>query len=124
MARGESQAARSVPELTTDLRGDRARPSSYRRLDPGVALRFSGSVHGIRDLRVRKRYFRIKMAAIVLAGANALVFRLAAGREVNRSAPATVTPMLARISGLTSIALWAPVIVAGRMMSYTMFSGP
>ncbi len=69
-------------------------------------------------------YFRIKMVAMVLAGVNALIFHWAAGREVNRSVPATATPTIARISGLTSIALWAAVIVAGRMMSYTMFSGP
>jgi len=69
-------------------------------------------------------YFRIKTVAIVLAGVNALIFHMAARREANRSAPATATPMIARISGLTSIALWAVVIVAGRMMSYTMFSSP
>lgn len=69
-------------------------------------------------------YFRIKMVAIACAGVNALIFHLAVGREANRSVPATATPMIARISGLTSIALWAAVIVAGRMMSYTMFSGP
>jgi hypothetical protein len=66
-------------------------------------------------------YFRIKMVAIVLAGVNALIFHRAADREGTRSVPATATPTIARISGLTSIALWAAVIVAGRMMSYTMF---
>lgn len=69
-------------------------------------------------------YFRIKMVAIVLAGVNASIFHWAAAREVSRSGPATDTPTIARISGLTSIVLWTAVIVAGRMMSYTMFSAP
>jgi hypothetical protein len=33
-------------------------------------------------------------------------------------------PAAARIAGLASIVLWALVILAGRMMSYTMFSSP
>ncbi len=67
-------------------------------------------------------YFRIKMVVIALAGANALIFHLATRRS--QSGDATGTFMTARVSGLASIVLWTAVIVAGRMMSYTMFSSP
>ena len=66
-------------------------------------------------------YFRIKMVAIALAGVNALVYHVAARRSLNGSVDSTLTPTTARISGLTSIMLWTAVIVAGRMISYTMF---
>jgi hypothetical protein len=69
-------------------------------------------------------YFRIKMVAIALAGVNALLYHMATRRSLNGSVDPTVTPTTARISGLTSIVLWTAVIVAGRMISYTMFSFP
>lgn len=66
-------------------------------------------------------YFRIKMVAIALAGVNALIYHVAAGRSPTEPFDAARTPMAARIAGLTSIVLWGAVIVAGRMISYTMF---
>jgi hypothetical protein len=69
-------------------------------------------------------YFRIKIAALVLAGANALFFH-----AVTQKAPASWDdsprpPAAARIAGFTSLALWVVVILAGRMMSYTVFTPP
>jgi hypothetical protein len=66
-------------------------------------------------------YFRIKMVAIALAGLNALIYHVAAGPSLTGPPDAPRTPMAPRIAGLTSIALWGLVIVAGRMISYTMF---
>ncbi|HEY5568844.1 MAG TPA: DUF6644 family protein [Gammaproteobacteria bacterium] len=65
-------------------------------------------------------YFRIKMVAIALAGLNALIYHVA-GRLPTELFDAARTPTAARIAGLTSIVLWGAVIVAGRMISYTMF---
>jgi hypothetical protein len=66
-------------------------------------------------------YFRIKVAAMLLAGVNAVVYHLTAERRLASWDDAGRPPLGARIAGLTSITLWAVVIVAGRMMSYTMF---
>lgn len=69
-------------------------------------------------------YFRLKMAALVLAGANALVFHLLTQRGSAEWDVAPRPPAAARVAGLVSIVLWVAVMLAGRMMSYTMFSAP
>jgi len=66
-------------------------------------------------------YFRIKAVAILLAGVNALVYHFTTERAIARWDEAPRPPLGARMAGLTSIVVWASVIVAGRMMSYTMF---
>jgi Family of unknown function (DUF6644) len=64
-------------------------------------------------------YFRVKMAVIVLAGLNALVFhRLLKGTTDASSAP---PPVAIRAAGALSLAFWGTVLVCGRMMSYTLF---
>jgi hypothetical protein len=67
-------------------------------------------------------YFRVKLAAIVLAGANALVYHLVTERHIAHWNDAARPPMPARLAGVISIVVWTIVIMAGRMMSYTMFS--
>jgi hypothetical protein len=69
-------------------------------------------------------FFRLKMAALVLAGANAAVLHFVTQRSSARWDDATRPPNAARAAGLLSIALWVVVMLAGRMMSYTMFSAP
>jgi hypothetical protein len=66
-------------------------------------------------------YFRIKVAALLLAGANALGFHVMTQRTSPVWDAAPRPPAPARLAGLASIVLWAVVIVAGRMISYTMF---
>ena len=66
-------------------------------------------------------YFRIKLATMLFAGVNALIFHLATERRVARWNDAARPPWPARLAGLASLLLWAVVILAGRMMSYTMF---
>jgi hypothetical protein len=69
-------------------------------------------------------YFRLKMIALVLAGLNALVFHFMTQRTSAGWDAAPRPPAAARVAGLTSIVLWVAVMLAGRMMSYTMFSAP
>jgi hypothetical protein len=66
-------------------------------------------------------YFRIKLAAIVLAGLNALFFHLVTERRIADWNEGVRPPLPARLAGLVSIVVWAVVILAGRMMSYTIF---
>lgn len=68
-------------------------------------------------------YFRFKIAAIGLAGVNALLYHATIGRRARARAwdARPRPPAAARVTGLASLSLWTGVIVAGRMMSYTMF---
>jgi hypothetical protein len=67
-------------------------------------------------------YFRIKIVALLLAGANALAFHIVTQRQSATWDGAPRPPAAVRVAGLISIVLWALVILAGRMMSYTLFS--
>jgi hypothetical protein len=69
-------------------------------------------------------YFRIKIAALLLAGANAIVFHVVTEKASAEWDDAPRPPAAVRAAGFASIVLWAAVILAGRMMSYTMFSYP
>src|SRR4051794_20986689 len=67
-------------------------------------------------------FFRVKMAAIALAGANAALLLFVTQRPAAVWDGAARPPIGARAAGLLSIVLWVAVMLAGRMMSYTMFS--
>jgi hypothetical protein len=71
----------------------------------------------------RNVFFRTKVAAIALAGVNAVVYHAFSARhsglgEVETSA----APGGARVAGGISLALWTLVILCGRMISYTLYS--
>jgi hypothetical protein len=103
----------------------------YRSLAPwflaGFAMMFVSGLTlftAYATLAYANFYFRLKMVALVLAGANALVFHLMTQRHSAEWDAAPRPPVAARVAGLTSIVLWVAVMLAGRMMSYTMFSAP
>ena len=100
----------------------------YRRLMPwvltGFALMFaSGGVlmAAYATAAFNNIYFRIKVAAILLAGANAVFYHRVTERQIARWDEARRPSPPARAAGLISIVLWASVILAGRAMSYTIF---
>lgn len=100
----------------------------YRRLMPwaltGFAVMFvSGAVllTGYATSAYGNLYFRIKVAALALAGLNALVYHRVTERQIRTWDEARRPALPARLAGLFSIGLWLVVILAGRMMSYTMF---
>jgi hypothetical protein len=102
--------------------------SLYRRLMPwilaGFTLMFASGVALLAAYATAafdNLYFRIKLAALVLAGANALFYNRVTERQIRHWDEAATPASPARAAGLISIALWAVVIVSGRMMSYTMF---
>lgn len=67
-------------------------------------------------------YFRIKLLLLLLAAVNALVFHRLAAPRPERIGDSGSPPAAVRLAGFLSLAIWAGVIVMGRMMSYTMFS--
>jgi hypothetical protein len=64
-------------------------------------------------------YFRAKVALLVLAGLNALVFELTTRRRVNQWDLASLPPRGARVAAVVSLMIWIGVIVAGRMIGFT-----
>ena len=71
--------------------------------------------------RYENLFFRVKMAALVLAVVNAWVFH----GTIYRSAPEwdvdPVPPRRARIAGGVSLSLWGSIIIAGRMIPYQQY---
>ena len=112
--------------LGASMRGYRA-SAMYRRLAPwmftGFAMMMLSGLMlfaAFATAAYENLYFRIKVAAMVLAAVNAFVYHRYTERlivEWDAGAP----PGGARLAGLVSICVWFVVIVSGRMMSYTMF---
>ena len=100
----------------------------YRRLAPwmmtGFAVMFaSGAIIfvGFATAAYHNPYFRVKLAMIALAGLNAILFHRFTQRRLAGWDEWTQPPAAARVAGAISIASWVVVVLAGRMMSYTMF---
>jgi len=62
--------------------------------------------------------FRAKMVLLLLVGINPLIFHLTIYREVNTWDLANVTPRRARFAAVSSLVLWASIIVFGRLIAY------
>lgn len=63
--------------------------------------------------------FLLKMAALVLAGLNMLVFELVTRRSVAQWDQNARTPRVARAAAIISLSLWMAMIVLGRWTGYT-----
>jgi hypothetical protein len=62
--------------------------------------------------------FQVKMALILIAGINALVFHSVAYKSVGKWDNDPVGPLSARVAGLLSILLWFGIVAAGRWIAY------
>ena len=100
----------------------------YRRLAPWLLTGFvvmftSGSIlfAAFATSAYGNLYFRIKLGALALAAVNALVYHFTTERTIANWDEAVRLPVGARVAGMASILVWTVVILAGRMMSYTMF---
>ena len=99
----------------------------YRRLAPwmltGFAIMFvTGGLlfTGYATSVYPNIFFRVKMSAMVLGGINALVFHFVTEQRL-AGWESGATPGSAKFAGLASILVWTTVILAGRMMAYTIF---
>lgn len=100
----------------------------YRQIAPwalaGFGLMFvSGGMlfAGYATAAYGNLFFRLKLVAMLVAGINAAWYHLATERRVATAASLEALPVAARAAGLISIAAWLTVVIAGRVMSYTMF---
>lgn len=67
-------------------------------------------------------FFRIKLVGLVLAGINAAAFHFTIGkRVVEWDRPGGALPVAAKVAGISSLVLWAIVIVTGRLIAYSWF---
>lgn len=71
--------------------------------------------------RYENVFFRLKMAALVMALLNAWLFRRTAYRRVADWDLDPVPPRRVRVAGALSLALLAVIITSGRMMAYSAY---
>lgn len=62
--------------------------------------------------------FHLKLLWLLLAGLNVTVFYLAFFRRIPEVGPGMPAPLLARVSGGVSLALWTMVIIFGRLITF------
>lgn len=65
-------------------------------------------------------FFRFKLALLVLAGLNALLYQLKFYPKMAEWDQSGVVPRGARVSGALSLIIWACVIALGRTMAYEL----
>jgi hypothetical protein len=111
---GATMSTRSVSEVFRDLRG---------WMFAGFAIMFlTGALlftaHATKAYE--SAYFRAKLALIVLAGVNIVVYHLTIDRSEPEWGAAPVPPLAARAAGLISLTLWFSVISAGRLLAYSL----
>jgi hypothetical protein len=66
-------------------------------------------------------FFRLKVVFLLLAGLNVAVFHRSVSRNMGKWDLDPVPPFRARLAGGLSLALWAAIVVAGRMIAYNWF---
>jgi hypothetical protein len=72
-------------------------------------------------LRYQNVFFRAKMATLVLAGLNVLVFHKTVYRRLAEWDLDPVPPRVARMAGGLALILWATLIMLGRMIPYQVY---
>ena len=66
-------------------------------------------------------FFRVKVAFLLLAGLNVAVFHLTVYRKMAEWDLDPVPPFRARLAGGASLALWAGIVICGRLIAYNWF---
>jgi hypothetical protein len=66
-------------------------------------------------------FFWLKAVMMALAGLNALVFHYTTYESVSTWDTKAATPFGARLAGVVSLALWAGVVLSGRLIAYNWF---
>lgn len=64
-------------------------------------------------------FFRAKMAALVLAGINMMVFEFTAGRTIHRWDKDSGAPLVGKATATLSLIIWISVIFLGRWIGFT-----
>lgn len=104
--------------------------AAFHKLVPFAVLGFainagSGSLFLMThpDQYVYNPAFHLKVLCLMLAGLNVVLFYLTSFRRMAVAGPGVQAPLIGRISGLVSLALWITVIICGRMITFFRPSG-
>jgi hypothetical protein len=81
----------------------------------GAALFSSNAVNYAHNF-----FFQGKMALLVLAGINMLIFQLLVSRNIERWEALSRTPMAAKVAAAASLILWVGVVGFGRWIGFTL----
>jgi len=99
--------------------------SAFHKLVPFAVLGFAINVtSGLTFLMtspeqyVYNPAFHLKVLCLLLAGLNVMVFYLTSFRRIAQSGAGQQPPLLGRLSGAVSLALWITVIICGRMITF------
>lgn len=65
-------------------------------------------------------YFQFKIAMLVLAGVNMLVFQHLISQDQHRWAQPSQIPSSAKMAGLISLSLWLGIVFCGRWIGFTI----
>ena len=66
-------------------------------------------------------FFWLKVAMLAIAAVNAVAFHLTTYKSVAAWDRDARTPFRAKVAGVASLALWAGIIVSGRLIAYNWF---
>lgn len=66
-------------------------------------------------------FFRLKVAFLLMAGLNVAIFQRTASRTMAGWDHDPKPPFRARLAGGVSLALWAGIVICGRMIAYNWF---
>jgi len=66
-------------------------------------------------------FFRLKVVFLLMAGLNVAIFQRTASPTISRWDLDPRPPFRARLAGAVSLALWAAIVVCGRMIAYNWF---
>jgi hypothetical protein len=98
---------------------------AFHRLVPFAAAGFainlvSGSMFLVTfpEQYIYNPAFQLKALCLLLAGANVMLFYLTSFRRLLAAGAGESPPLLARLCGGASLALWMSVIVCGRMITF------
>ena len=67
---------------------------------------------------ISNRAFQVKMALLLAAGINAVIFRTGPYQSVSSWDTGVTAPLGARVSVLVSIVIWFSIISCGRLLAY------
>ena len=70
------------------------------------------------DQYVYNAAFHLKVLCLLLAGLNVMVFYLTSFRRIAKLGSGQQPPLMGRLSGAVSLALWITVIICGRMITF------
>jgi hypothetical protein len=112
---GIASLDRAVSRLTRDVLPCTWAAFAVAAISGGLLFSSKAATYG------HNVYFQAKLAFLLLAGINMVIFHLYSSRGIDRwGAAAAATPLPARIAGAVSLLVWIGVVTFGRWVGFTL----